>query len=113
MPQHLIVEVALIDPSLQIRSQRGHHMEAWQRNFQTWRCSGSLRATAARLLSQYQLHHLSGQHGGVVKGVSTVVRRMSGLQEVTSRTRLVPAAPCALGARSADAAQWQPCILSS
>ncbi len=55
-------------------------MEAWQRSGPIWRCSGSLRAMAARLLSQCQLHQTSRQRGGVVEGVNTVVHRMSGPQ---------------------------------
>ncbi len=88
-------------------------MVAWQRNIPTWRCSGSLRATAAKLLSQYQLHQVSRQHGGAVKVVSTVVSRMSGAQRLRPGVSRVVAALCALGERSADAVQWQPCILSS
>ena len=113
MPLQLSVEVIFICLFVQIQSQRGPCLEAWQTSIPTWRCSGSLRATAARLLSQYQLHQDSWQHGGVVEGVSTVVRRMSGVQESGAGVVLVMAAPCAVGLRSADAAQWQPCILSS
>ena len=60
---------------------------------------------AARLPSRSQLHQDLWQHGGVVKGVSTVVRRMSGAQQLRAGVILVVAAPCAVGIRFADAAQ--------
>ena len=69
-------------------------MEVWQRSGPTWRGNGYLRAMAL-FQSLYWLGQTSRQHGGAVKGVSTVVSRMNGLHGSRTGIFLIPAAPCA------------------